>query len=611
MFLESTAKPASTTNEGSSTSSLQLALTFSPEEEIEKAFTKLSAGVKAIIRNSNFDVMQEACIEKALSPKNLFSEKLISSIEQVNTFNNLCLTLAKSSQWNFLDTRMMEAMVTASMIPVAQQSLENFKKAYFGKKLDEVVPHYVPVIPLKPGHTILREVLNKDPRDLTIAELHEHCFYLETELLETGRGTLSYYKIMVGSVIIEWQIHVDYIYQLRLLLRKKQAMLSSQAISQLSIPDAIKWAGLPVLWIGQEIGQIGPIEPLTDNVQKQPYLLPKGFEWMHMHSTTELAEVNEMFQEDCQSDTFIHSQQHTKSTILSIRSSTTKNFAMIIWGIPVCVSIRGKLLTLVCLKRRYTSNTNKDFLNLLDNIAMKEIMRQFQCGRINQAILFPASFSAFLAGTPIDAEIIQPVVTLGSWFIKLDHLPYSTPQTAGLRKITSEDVPSALAVTNKYTSQFKIGHVFQSEEEFSYWFLPSSVPNKDVVFFTYVVEDPTTGNVTDMFSIAITNILKPQSAYVTALVNTKTPAKQLITDLLLCAKQEQVSEIFTHQFGHKREVFEETFSTLLFQPRYHSTPLYLYNYNYPEVDEDNFVLYPYTGLRNMYNALSYSIESYN
>ena len=530
--------------------------------------------------------MQEACIEKALSPKNLISEKFITSIEQVGTFNNLCLTLAKSSQWNFLDIRMMEAMVTASMIPAAQQSLENFKKAYFGKKLDEVVPHHVPVIPLKPGHTILREVLNKDPRDLTIAELHEHCFYLETELLETGRGTLLYYKIMVGSVIIEWQIHVDYIYQLRLLLRKKQAMLSSQAIDRLVILDAIKWTGLPVIWIGQEIGQIGPIEPLTDKVQKQPYLLPKGYEW---HQG-----------EDCQIDTFTCSQQHMphpQSTLLCIRSSTYKNMALMIWGVPACVNIRGKLLTLVYLRRICTLEACKTFLNLLDNIAMKEIMRQFQLSRIKQAILFPSSFNA-----PLVTEIIQPIVTLGSWLIKLKHLPYSTLQTAGLRKITSEDIPSALAVTNKYTSQFEIGHVFQSEEEFSYWFLPPPVQNEgDAVFFTYVVEDPTTGNVTAMFSIVIIKTAKPRCGYVTAIVNTKTPAKQLITDLLLCAKKEGILGIFTYQFGHKREVFEETFSTLSVQPLYFSTPLYLYNYNYPEVDEDNFVLYPYLRYHN-YNA---------
>ena len=125
-----------------------------------------------------------------------------------------------------------------------------------------MIPRYVAVLPLMPNHTILKEVLNKNTRHLTIAEL-QHCFYLETELLETGRGTLSYYKIMVGSVIIEWQIHVDHVYQLHLLLKKKKATLSSQAISQFSILDSIKWGGLPVIWIRQEVEQIGPIEPLT------------------------------------------------------------------------------------------------------------------------------------------------------------------------------------------------------------------------------------------------------------------------------------------------------------------------------------------------------------
>ena len=115
--------------------SSESALTFSPNKDMERAFTRLSAGVKHIIQNSNFNVMQEACIEKALSPKNLVSENFISSIEQVETFNRLYVTLTKGAQWNFLDTRMMEAMVTASMIPAAQQSLENFKKHFLVRSL--------------------------------------------------------------------------------------------------------------------------------------------------------------------------------------------------------------------------------------------------------------------------------------------------------------------------------------------------------------------------------------------------------------------------------------------------------------------------------------------
>ena len=184
-----------------------------------------------------------------------------------------------------------------------------------------MIPHYVPVLPLIPNHTILKEVLDKNPRQLTIAELHEHCFYLETELLETGIGTLSYYKIMVGSVIIQWQIHVDHVYQVHLLLKRKKVMLSSQAISQFSIPNVMKWIGLPVVWIGQEVEQIGPIEPVTDKVEKKPYLLPKGFEW-----TSIFCEIDKTCQETDHSDSLHPSQWfslHPKVKVLGIKLSTT------------------------------------------------------------------------------------------------------------------------------------------------------------------------------------------------------------------------------------------------------------------------------------------------
>ena len=35
-----------------------------------------------------------------------------------------------------------------------------------------------------------------------------------------------------------------------------------------------------------------------------------------------------------------------------------------------------------------------------------------------------------------------------------------------LRRMTSEDVPSALALINKWSSQFEIRQIFRSEEEY-------------------------------------------------------------------------------------------------------------------------------------------------
>jgi len=402
-------------------------------------------------------------------------------------------------------------------------------------------------------------------------------------------------------VIIEWQIHVKFAYQVHLLLKKRKATLSLQGISHLSIPAAIMYEGLPVVLIGQEVGEIGPIEQLTDKVQEQPYSLPKGLEWTCLNSETELlAELDELCQElnNRETDTiqlwlsFKHIQLHwnllhPKIKLLGIRSSTTKKLMCLIWSIPCCVNIKGKSLALVDLATIENGFHNLQNLHMLYNIFTKEVMRQFKINRIHQAMFTPPP------GIP--SQIIQPVVTLSDWYYNYyDPLPYSTPQTVGLRKITSEDIPSALAVTNKYTSQFEIGRVFQSEEEFSHWFLSRSLPAEDVSCVTYVVEDPITGSITDMFSINLLALDKYGIGLVFAIVNTKTPAKQLIVDLLLCAKQEQplINQVKTYQFGFRKEIFEKIF-VLMSSTKYY-VPVSMYNYNYPEVDEENFVLFTYT-----------------
>jgi len=135
--------------------------------------------IKRMIESTGirFADLQDACLETATSLKSFMSKNVIAKIEEVKTFKALYTTLTKAHYWNFLDTRMMEAMATASMIPATQQLVENFKKTFLARSsAGEVVPHYVPVIPLKSNHTTMIEIPDKDPRQLTIGELHKHFF---------------------------------------------------------------------------------------------------------------------------------------------------------------------------------------------------------------------------------------------------------------------------------------------------------------------------------------------------------------------------------------------------------------------------------------------------
>ena len=139
---------------------------------------------------------------------------------------------------------------------------------------------------------------------------------------------------------------------------------------------------------------------------------------------------------------------------------------------------------------------------------------------------------------PLSAAIVfKPVVTTHHWqySFKDSVLPYSSPRTIGLRRITSKDIPKALALINQYALQFEIAQFFQNEEEFSNWFLCPSILDYITAF---VVEDsrPVSGEITDMFSFRLAALTPQLIAEVTAVIVTKSPAKQLITDLLVCLK---------------------------------------------------------------------------
>jgi len=143
--------------------------------------------------------------------------------------------------------------------------------------------------------------------------------------------------------------------------------------------------------------------------------------------------------------------------------------------------------------------------------------------------------------------VIRPIVSIIKWEYDFSSNLYSplpcSPTTPGWRTMTSSDISSVMTLTNKYSSQFEIHQVFQSEKEFSYYFLCPEMKN---YMQAYVVEDPTTGNITDVIGFKIEKGMNGSKlfAYVTILIATKTPPKHLIIDLLVRVKQTDVDILF-------------------------------------------------------------------
>ena len=140
-----------------------LPVTFTQDEPIDDAFTKLSAYITALIQSVNFPPLQRACIEKAKSPKMLLkSNELVPVIKEAQSFQSLCSLLASTCYWNCLDIRMMEAMAIASRIPDAQEAIKNFKEAYFNMTLREAAPYFLPKKRRQDGYTTILEDIDRD-----------------------------------------------------------------------------------------------------------------------------------------------------------------------------------------------------------------------------------------------------------------------------------------------------------------------------------------------------------------------------------------------------------------------------------------------------------------
>ena len=558
----------------------ELPLTFTKDEDMESAFSRLARGIIRAIASCNYSDLQIAAIDKAKSQRLPKSHELLPLIVEADSFKKLCIMLMKSSYWNFLDTRMMEAMVTASMIPAAQESMENFKNTYFNMTLEKVAPYFPIDIRIKPGYTAVEEVLNNDPKKMTIHQLHKHRFYLETELFQTGSDTCTICRIVIGSVKITWQISVRDVFQVHTLLLSKKINYNLQNIIHLSISETEMWKGLPILWRGQEVGQIGPIEA-SGKVRHEPYQLPEQLEWFDVEYDRFLRMYTPiMLLREHTQWSVIH--PHNKSvSLLTVKNSFSSMIVLMTCRVPLHLRVAGKLFPLIHLQYAWTVTDTQDYTHLysLHNTLFKEVMRRGSLNRISQALLINA--------TP---QIIKPNVIFTIWsyhfYLKNPPLPYNSPRVAGLRKMVHSDVSKAFTLTNQYVLQFEIGQIFQNEEEFSHYFLCPSMPG---YICAYVVEDPVTGNITDIIGFKIATDREKRVAIAIAIISTKTPVRQLIVDLLLFAKQAQVQMFYTGQFGLARDNFASIFDFTLCEWRY----WHIYNYRYPEIDEENCCVFTY------------------
>ena len=541
---------------------------FSKHWDINQAYQHLTSSVgSVVVQSGDLPQLQRACIQKIKGVGSNLPRKLIPQIESTSSVNGLLDTLTKSEYWNWFDTRLLEAVTHASGSREAIKLFDHFRKTFYQRKVSDLILYNVEIKPFEKFITLV-EKYDKDPSKLTIADLQKHQYELE-QVLEGG---LVLVTIKTGCIELTWQVPQELVYRAYTSMKRKQDKLSSLAVKSLVCEAADQYAGLPFVWRGQEVGEVGPIEPLLEHVRQEPYSLPQGFQWVTLSSSDTEEVVNILLKTQraifsFAAFYFIIKNPHTKSEWqFGIRASNGKLVGVVL-GHPLCMSIGGVSVKCVypTMKFHYKYHNKRIFY-----MAFKELQRRTNLNNINQFLI---------DGT---ISFLKPLTTCTMWYYDFI-LPTSyqlptSPRTPGWRIMKPNDVPNALAFVNKYSSQFEVRQVFTSKEEFSHWFLCPAVPN---FVLTYVVENET--DITDLVRCSLDDNNGKPVVFVHVVISTVTPVKQLLLDVMVCARDTGAVRLTVIQ----RNINSETLLSLSLKPTLY-IDCYFYHYKYHEVPEANY-----------------------
>ena len=540
---------------------------FSKNLDITSAFTKLTSEVEKVLETQKFSKLRRACIQKINSLGSNLPQSLIPKIQHTTNLDDMLDLFARSLYWNWFDTRLLQALVSASESPEAEDMLEAFKATFYTKKISEVIP-YINIKAFGKLITLV-EKFDKDPKDLTISELLEHKYKLECEVLDIDEGELVLSCIKTGCVELTWQVPEDLLYQVYTSMKQKHDKLSTFAIKSLVCEEADEFIdGLPVLLRGQEVGEVGPIEPLPEHVRQEPYSLPQGFHWdiLTINNADEIIKFS--LEQQNYIDIFkvnynMNYPNTRKEWQFGIRAQNNKLIGVVITRrVHICVGETSMICMYPSIAYLLKYRKNRLFY-----ILNKELLRRVNLSNINQFIIFSNS-------------LLKPVTTYPIWKYYFNQLATfelpSSPRTPGWRRMTSEDVPSALALINKWSSQFEIRQVFDSEDELAHYLLCPTLPNNAI---TYIVENKNK-SITDL----VRYLLFPSSANITTVVSTHSPVKQLIMDALVCIRNDGVTgHVTIHQYHIRHDIL----ASLSFQQVNIGT-CHIYNYKYHEIPHNRF-----------------------
>ncbi|KAH3902640.1 probable Glycylpeptide N-tetradecanoyltransferase [Saccharomycodes ludwigii] len=283
------------------------------------------------------------------------------------------------------------------------------------------------------------------------------------------------------------------------------------------------WKTQPIVKFDEKVTTEGPVDnsKTVADIPTSPLPLKAipGFEWYDVDIENDIDELYQLLNENYVEDQdsafrFDYSKSflqwaltcpgYKKEWFVGIRVISSKKLVGFISAIPVTLQVRGKILPSVdinflCVHKKLRAKR-------LAPVFIKEITRRVNLCNIWQAL----HTGGVVLPSPVSVcRYAHRPLNWGKMFdVGFTGLPYNatktqmiakytlskTTTTPGLRRLELKDLDEALELLNKYQSRFKLIQLF-NKEEFKHWFL--TIEN---VIYSYVVEDPKTGKITDFIS---------------------------------------------------------------------------------------------------------------
>lgn len=259
------------------------------------------------------------------------------------------------------------------------------------------------------------------------------------------------------------------------------------------------WKTQPVPRLGDEITKEGPIDDKTvDQVAKEPYALPKEFEWVtvDIEDQKQLEEVYELLyynyvEDDQEEFRMKYSPKFLewalkcpgwyKEWMVGVRAASSKKLVAFISGVPSIIRVRenepfkAAEINFLCVHKKLRSKR-------LAPVLIREVTRRVNLENIWQALytggrvlpspistaryyhrplnwskLYDVGFSSLPNGSTVPKEVAR-------------HALPNKAITPGWRKMNKSDLPQVQSLLEFYLKRFDVAPIFTTEE-LEHWLL--------------------------------------------------------------------------------------------------------------------------------------------